>query len=57
MVASAASVDFTDIAGLNWSLVEEKIYFTIITLVCSGLNKKCMPINFQLKSSNRKRNI
>ena len=41
----AASGDFTDIAGFNWSLVEEKVDFTIIKLVSSGRNKNSMPPN------------
>ena len=55
--ASGDSVDFTYIAGLDWSLVEEKVDFMIIKLVCSGLNRKSIPLNLQLKIATEKENI
>ena len=46
--------ELKDISNLNWSLIEERIDFTLMKLVFNGLNNKNILENLQLKLSKEK---
>lgn len=46
--------EISDIADLNWFLIEERLQFTTMKLCFSGLNKKKMPGNLRLKTEKEK---